>query len=167
MTMTGPAELKDRMVALWASHAEWMKASHHRGGDKACLFYHQCISEEMNDFTKGRPELGAGAEPTGNVTITCIEFYATKEGLDEHFKLFHAGDWKGGEEFGALMGTGKVSFAGAGYGETLVSVARVTRGSPPGVSSAWIVPVPSRFRKKSGSSLASGPPPKTANQPQG
>ena len=67
--------------------------------------------------------LGAGAEPTGNVTITCIEFYATKEGLDEHFKLFHAGDWKGGEEFGALMGTGKVSFAGAGYGETLVSVA--------------------------------------------
>ena len=123
MTMTGPAELKDRMVALWASHAEWMKASHHRGGDKACLFYHQCISEEMNDFTKGRPELGAGAEPTGNVTITCIEFYATKEGLDEHFKLFHAGDWKGGEEFGALMGTGKVSFAGAGYGETLVSVA--------------------------------------------
>ena len=65
MTMTGPAELKDRMVALWASHAEWMKASHHRGGDKACLFYHQCISEEMNDFTKGRPELGAGAEPTG------------------------------------------------------------------------------------------------------
>ena len=100
-----------------------MKASHHRGGDKACLFYHQCISEEMNDFTKGRPELGAGAEPTGNVTITCIEFYATKAGLDEHFKLFHAGDWKGGEEFGALMGTGKVSFAGAGYGETLVSVA--------------------------------------------
>ena len=112
MTMTGPAELKDRMVALWASHAEWMKASHHRGGDKACLFYHQCISEEMNDFTKGRPELGARAEPTGNVTITCIEFYATKAGLDEHFKLFHAGDWKGGEEFGALMGTGKVSFLG-------------------------------------------------------
>ena len=51
MTMTGPAELKDRMVALWASHAEWMKASHHRSGEKACLFYHQCISEEMNDFT--------------------------------------------------------------------------------------------------------------------
>jgi hypothetical protein len=123
MTMTGPAELKDRMVALWASHAEWMKASHHRGGDKACLFYHQCISEEMNDFTKGRPELGAGAEPTGNTTITVIEFYATKAGLDEHFKLFHEGAWAGGEEFGALMGTGKVSFAGAGYGETLVSVA--------------------------------------------
>ena len=37
--------------------------------------------------------------------------------------LEDAGDWKGGEEFGALMGTGKVSFAGAGYGETLVSVA--------------------------------------------
>ena len=123
MTMTGPAELKDRMVALWASHAEWMKASHHRGGDKACLFYHQCISEEMNDFTKGRPELGAGAEPTGNTTITVIEFYASKAGLDEHFKLFHEGAWAGGEEFGALMGTGKVSFAGAGYGETLVSVA--------------------------------------------
>ena len=49
--------------------------------------------------------------------------WPTRAGLDEHFKLFHEGAWAGGEEFGALMGTGKVSFAGAGYGETLVSVA--------------------------------------------
>ena len=41
LTMTGPKDLEARMVALWASHAEWMKASHHRGGDQACLFYHQ------------------------------------------------------------------------------------------------------------------------------
>lgn len=77
----------------------------------------------MEDFTKGRPELGAGATPTGHTTITIIEFYATKAGLDEHFNLFHAGAWAGGAEFGALMKTGKCTFSGSGYGETLVSVA--------------------------------------------
>ena len=129
MTMTGPAELKDRMVALWASHAEWMKASHHRGGDKACLFYHQCISEEMNDFTKGRPVLGAGAEPTGNVTITCIEFYATKEGLDEHFKLFHAGDWTDTGWPATMEGAARSGYAAAA---AAVGAGGIVPDVPPG-----------------------------------
>ena len=72
---------------------------------------------------EGPARVGGRRRATGNTTITVIEFYATKAGLDEHFKLFHEGAWAGGAEFGALMGTGKVSFAGAGYGETLVSVA--------------------------------------------
>ena len=123
LTMTAPPELEARLKALWVSHAEWMKASHHKSGEKACLFYHQCVSAEMDDFTKGRPELEAGAKPTGNTTVTVVEFYANKAGLDEHFQLFHKGAWEGGKEFAALMETGKCKFQGSGYGTTAVSIA--------------------------------------------
>ena len=123
LTMTCPKELEDMMITLWAGHAEWMKAPHHRGGDQACLFYHQYKSVQIEDFTKDRPELGASARPTGHTTITITEFYATKAGLDKHSKFFHAGAWEGSAEFGAPMETGKCKFLGPGYGETPLGVA--------------------------------------------
>ena len=52
-----------------------------------------------------------------------LQFYASKAGLDEHFQLFQKGAWEGGKDFEELMATGKCTFKGSGYGETLISMA--------------------------------------------
>ena len=118
MAFIVPRELEQRADDMWATHAEWMKKTHAKGGENACLFYHVCKGMEVETFIDG-PK----AKPTGNVVYTIVEFYANPAGLNQHFEMFHAGNWPGTAEFNKLMDTGKCKFHGHGYGQTLHSVA--------------------------------------------
>jgi len=120
MTFTVPPELEEKAGKMWEAHAAWMKKTHVSTGDNALLFYHVCKGKETDD-----PAKGPKGTATGNIVWTCVEFYKTKAGLDNHFAMFHAGHECGdfGALFEELMGTGKCSFKGTMYGETFSSIA--------------------------------------------
>ena len=120
MVMTVSPELEKRTEALWSIHADWIKKTHVQKGDLACLFYHVCKTKEVVDATQG-----PHAEPTGNITFTIVEFYASKAGLDNHFAMFHSQHEceEFVKEFGALMESG-AKWQGHMYGKTLQSIAQ-------------------------------------------
>jgi hypothetical protein len=86
---------------IFASHAKWMKESHHKNGELEMLSYNVAKSAEFSN------PLDPSSSPTGNTIYTVCEIYKNPEGLTDH--------WKQGQEtwidFGALMTwIGKVKF---------------------------------------------------------
>jgi hypothetical protein len=118
MKMIVPAELGDRAIALWKSHASWMQKSHYKDGEKAVLFYHVTVADELD-----APLAGPKATATGRKVLVVTEFYKNKAGLDDHFAKFQAGEWDGAAELQALMALGGVEMTASMYGETVVSIA--------------------------------------------
>ena len=78
---------------IFASHAPWMKATHHRDGDKALLTYDVSKAPELsNPFDQN-------SAPTGNTVFILSEVYETGAGVTDHFGQA-AANWK---DFPALV----------------------------------------------------------------
>lgn len=65
---------------IFASHGPWMKATHHRDGDKALLTYDVSKSPELsNPFDQN-------SAPTGNTVFVLHEIYQSGAGVTDHFQ---------------------------------------------------------------------------------
>ena len=70
---------------LFASHAPWMKATHHRDGDKALLTYNVSKGPELsNPFDQN-------SAPTGNTVFVLNEIYQSNAGVTDHFQQASTG----------------------------------------------------------------------------
>lgn len=78
---------------LFQSHAPWMKATHHRTGEKALLSYNLSKAPELSN------PLDASSAPTGNTCFILTEIYESAAGVTDHFEQA-AASWK---EFPALL----------------------------------------------------------------
>lgn len=78
---------------IFASHGPWMKASHHRDGNKALLTYNVSKSPELSD------PFDQNSAPTGNTVFVLHEIYETDAGPTDHFQQASSG-WK---DFPALV----------------------------------------------------------------
>ena len=91
--IVAPPDQVDEGERIFRSHAPWMEATHHRGGDKALLTY---------DVSKA-PELSNPMDPnsalTGNTCFILSEIYETEAGVADHFEQAMA-KW---QDFPALV----------------------------------------------------------------
>ena len=72
---------------IFESHAPWMKATHHRDGDKALLTYNVSKAPELsNPFDQN-------SAPTGNTVFILSEIYQTDAGVADHFQQA-AANWQ-------------------------------------------------------------------------
>jgi hypothetical protein len=78
---------------IFASHGPWMKATHHRNGDKALLTYDVSKAPELSN------SFDATSAPTGNTVFVLSEVYETDAGSADHFAQA-ASNWK---DFPALV----------------------------------------------------------------
>jgi hypothetical protein len=72
---------------IFASHAPWMKATHHRDGNKALLTYNVAKAPELSN------PLDQNSAPTGNTVFILHEIYETDAGVTDHFQQASSG-WK-------------------------------------------------------------------------
>jgi hypothetical protein len=68
MVFIAPADLESEGDRIWDSHAEWMKKTHYREGDKALLQY----------------TVAKGADEEGNVHFIVTEIYKSAAGHKDH-----------------------------------------------------------------------------------
>ncbi len=78
---------------IFASHASWMKESHHREGELKMLSYNIAKGPEFTN------PLDPTSQLTGNTIFTVCEVYENPEGLADHWKQGEA-NWA---DFGALI----------------------------------------------------------------
>lgn len=112
-TFTVDPDQVEEADRIFASHARWMKATHHRDGELALLNYNVVKGPELSNA------LDPSSSPTGKTCFVMSEVYENPAGLAEHWGT--AQTW---EDFNAF-----VEFAGN------VDVT-VLHGSPV-VQSAW------------------------------
>ena len=65
---------------LFASHGPWMKATHHRSGDKALLSYEVSKAAELSN------PFDTSSAPTGNTCFVLTEVYESDAGVADHFQ---------------------------------------------------------------------------------
>lgn len=70
---------------IFASHAPWMKSTHHRDGDKALLTYNVSKAPELSN------PFDMKSAPTGNTVFILSEIYQTDAGAVDHFE--QAASW--------------------------------------------------------------------------
>jgi hypothetical protein len=63
---------------LFASHAPWMKATHHRDGDKALLTYNVSKAPELSN------PMDQNSAPTGTTVFVLSEIYQSVAGVTDH-----------------------------------------------------------------------------------
>lgn len=78
---------------IFASHAPWMKATHHREGNKALLSYNVSKATERSN------PMDQNSAPTGNTCFILSEIYETEAGVTDHFQQA-AASW---QDFPALV----------------------------------------------------------------
>ena len=78
---------------IFASHAAWMNATHHRDGELAVLSYNVAKGPELSN------PLDPSSPPTENTCIVLTEVYETPAGLADHWKR-GADSWA---DFGAFL----------------------------------------------------------------
>jgi len=78
---------------IFGSHAPWMKATHHRDGDKALLTYNVSKAPELSN------PVDQNSAPTGNTVFVLSEIYQTDAGVADHFQQAASG-W---QDFPALV----------------------------------------------------------------
>jgi hypothetical protein len=64
---------------IFGSHAPWMKATHHRDGNKALLTYNVSKAQELSN------PFDMKSAPTGNTVFVLSEIYETDAGVADHF----------------------------------------------------------------------------------
>ena len=64
---------------IFGSHAPWMKATHHRDGNKALLTYNVSKAPELSN------PFDMKSAPTGNTVFVLSEIYETDAGVADHF----------------------------------------------------------------------------------
>ena len=65
---------------IFGSHGPWMKATHHRSGDKALLTYNVSKAPELSN------PMDTNSAPTGNTIFVLHEIYETEAGVADHFE---------------------------------------------------------------------------------
>ena len=65
---------------LFASHGAFMKATHHRSGEKALLSYNVSKASELSN------PLDMNSAPTGNTCFVLNEVYESKAGFADHME---------------------------------------------------------------------------------
>ncbi len=78
---------------LFASHAGWMKATHHQKGELALLRYNVVRGPEVSN------PLDPTSAPTGRTSFALTEVYESPAGLEDHWKQGQE-SW---EDFGAFV----------------------------------------------------------------
>ncbi len=78
---------------IFASHAPWMKATHHREGNKALLSYNVSKAPERSN------PMDQNSAPTGKTCFILSEIYETEVGVTDHFQQA-AASW---QDFPALV----------------------------------------------------------------
>ena len=87
---------------IFASHGPWMKATHHRDGDKALLTYNVARAPELSN------PLDQNSAPTGNMVFILHEIYETGAGVTDHFQQASSG-WQDFPGLVQWLGKCKVS----------------------------------------------------------
>lgn len=72
---------------IFASHGPWMKATHHRSGEKALLSYDVSKAPELSN------PFDPTSAPTGNTCFILSEVYESEAGVSDHFAQA-AESWK-------------------------------------------------------------------------
>ena len=87
---------------IFASHAPWMKSTHHRDGEKALLTYNVSKGPELSN------PLDQNSAPTGNTIFVLDEIYQSDAGVTDHFQQASSG-WPDFPALVAWLGKCKVS----------------------------------------------------------
>ncbi|HET6362955.1 MAG TPA: hypothetical protein VFH11_13000 [Gemmatimonadota bacterium] len=64
---------------IFQSHGPWMKATHHRSGEKALLSYNLSKAPELSN------PFDPSSAPTGNTCFILSEVYESEAGVTDHF----------------------------------------------------------------------------------
>ena len=79
LVIVAPADQVAEGDRLFRTHEPWMKATHHRTGEKALLSYTLSKAPELSN------PMDAGSAPTGNTVFVLTEIYETAAGVADHF----------------------------------------------------------------------------------
>jgi hypothetical protein len=91
--IVAPSDQVQEGDRIFRSHAPWMKATHHRDGDKALLSYDVSKAPELSN------PMDQNSAPTGNTCFILTEIYQTEAGPADHFQQATA-SW---QDFPALV----------------------------------------------------------------
>ena len=91
---------------LFASHAPWMAATHHRSGDKALLSYDVSKAPELSN------PMDLSSAPTGNTCYVLSEVYETEAGVADHYQQAQ-GNWSDFPALGAWLEKCQVTMVSA------------------------------------------------------
>jgi hypothetical protein len=100
--ITAPPNLVQEGDRLFRSHEPWMKATHHRSGDKALLSYNVSKAAEHSN------PMDPGSAPTGNTCFILTEIYETEAGVTDHFQQAST-SWKDFPALGEWLAKCKVT----------------------------------------------------------
>ncbi|HVS03419.1 MAG TPA: hypothetical protein VMT16_11670 [Thermoanaerobaculia bacterium] len=78
--ITAPPDQVAEGDRIFLTHAPWMKATHHRDGDKALLTYNVSKAPELSD------PMNPDSAPTGNTCFILNEIYESDAGVADHFE---------------------------------------------------------------------------------
>jgi hypothetical protein len=78
---------------IFASHGPWMKATHHRSGEKNLHTYNVSKGPELSN------PFDMNSAPTGNTVFVLNEIYETDAGVADHFQQASTG-W---QDYPALL----------------------------------------------------------------
>lgn len=78
--IVAPADQVAEGDRIFASHGPWMKATHHRTGDKALLSYEVSKAPELSN------PFDTNSAPTGNTCFVLAEVYESDAGVADHFQ---------------------------------------------------------------------------------
>jgi hypothetical protein len=99
--ITAPPDLVQEGDRLFQSHVPWMKATHHRTGEKALLSYTVSKAPERSN------PMDAASAPTGNTCFILTEIYETEAGIADHFQ--QTASWKDFPALGNWLAKCKVT----------------------------------------------------------
>ena len=78
---------------IFASHAAWLEATHHRDGELALLSYDVSKGAEYNNM------LDPSSGSTGSTYFVLTEVYESEAGVADHWRM-GSQDW---QDFGAMV----------------------------------------------------------------
>ena len=87
---------------IFRSHAPWMKATHHRDGEKALLSYNVSKAPELSN------PMDPNFAPTRNTIFILSEIYESEAGVADHFEQATAG-WQDFPALGDWLGKCQVT----------------------------------------------------------
>ena len=92
LIFSAPPDQVEEGDRIFQGHEPWMKATHHRKGDKALLSYTVSKAPELTN------PMDPSSAPTGNTCFILTEVYETEAGVVDHFQ--QAESW---QDFAAVV----------------------------------------------------------------
>ena len=100
--IVAPPDQVEEGDRIFLSHASWMKATHHRDGEKALLRYTVSKAPELSN------PFDPNSAPTGNTCFILDEIYESDAGVADHFQQAMS-NWQDFPALGAWLGKCKVT----------------------------------------------------------